>query len=396
MRKKHAVAPRLLGLITLSVLGSPVVAGACGGSSNVSTQQNNAGGTGGTVAGRGGTSGKGSSGRSGRAGTGGNGAQGGTRTGDGGEAGESTGGITSGASGVGGGRGGNGAGSGGSAAASGGNAGNAMAGMGGASGASAGGSQGGTAGQSGDAGSSVGIVGVLGTECSPPGALACAGNHQKLTVLCGANGQWQPNQTCAADLYCDSTPGPNVGLCAPVADGCDSGPGTVFCSADEKQVVTCGPDAVTRSEKSCDGACHRGLCRDDLDPCPDWDAYDDGTACTMECGVPPYLSRGGCFRSQDDCYSRLFAYPPGVVRTPWSDDVCSCELVEGRALVLALSRGQNWRVTVPSPWSLGRCGEAPVQCVVTDYLNIEMWTPVLDAGPVNIVVEQVGEGDICP
>jgi hypothetical protein len=35
-----------------------------------------------------------------------------------------------------------------------------------------------------------GSVGVLGQSCSPPGMLACAGNEQKLQLLCNASGEW--------------------------------------------------------------------------------------------------------------------------------------------------------------------------------------------------------------
>jgi hypothetical protein len=399
MRMTRSFAPRLLSFIALGVLASPAVAGGCGGNSNVTPQKSGTGGssgTGGATAGRGGTSGSASGGTGNRGGTGGKGAQGGTMNiDDGGEAGESTGG-TGGATGGAGGKAMGGTGGRAGAAGVGGTAGMSAGTAGGPQGGTAG-QSGGTAGQSGAAGNgTAGMVGVLGTQCSPPGALACAGNHQKLTVLCGGNGTWEPNQTCGADLYCDSTPGPTVGLCAPVAEGCDAGPGTVFCTADEKRIVTCGPDAVTRSEMTCDGACHRGVCRDDRDPCPDWDQYDDGTACAKDCGEPEGLVVGTCSVGSGRCYRSFNVFAPAVARTPWSDDVCACEMVEGRTLRIGLISSGYERITVPPPWRIGSCGEEGQQCAVGEYLALDIWTPALDAGPVNIVVEAVNSGATCP
>jgi len=34
---------------------------------------------------------------------------------------------------------------------------------------------------------SPGVTAVLGTPCAPPGALACAGHAQKVTLVCGAS-----------------------------------------------------------------------------------------------------------------------------------------------------------------------------------------------------------------
>jgi hypothetical protein len=282
----------------------------------------------------------------------------------------------------------------GGAAGSSGSAGMSVGGAGSNQGGTAG-ESGGTVGQSGSAGNgAAGMVGVLGTPCSSPGALACAGNFQKLTVLCGGEGEWEPNQTCAADLYCDSTPGPNVGLCRPIAEGCEAGPGTVFCSADEKRIVTCGPDALTKSEVTCDGACHRSVCRDDASPCPDWDQYGAGTACAKDCGEPP-PSPHACI-AVDGCYQALSAAVPSVVRTPWSDDVCACDMAEGRTMYMDLRTTGYKRITVPPPWVIGQCGQEGEQCALVMGQFVVLWTPALDSGPVNIVIEAVNSVDTCP
>jgi hypothetical protein len=396
---------RLLTLAGLGVVASPAIMSGCGNSNTTAPRQSSAGtsGIGGSSAGNGGTSGSASGGR---------GAKGGTSSVDGGEAGESTegNGGTGGSAGAMAGRGGQA--TGGSAGAMAGREGQATGGAGagdsgGVSGGGAGSSQGGAgqagggAGQSGAAGNgTAGMVGVLGTPCSPPGALACAGNYQKLSVLCGGDGEWEPNQTCAADQYCDSTPGQNVGLCQPIAEGCEAGPGA-YCSADEQRIVTCGPDAVTKSEESCDGACHRGVCRDDREACPNWDQYDYGVPCAKDCGEPDSPSPvGGCFTSDEGCYTSMYSIFSAVVRSPWSDDVCACETVEGRTLRFFPEGSADYRrVTVPEPWSIGSCGEEIRRCAIVrgvsdDYLDL--WTPALDSGPVNILVEEVGSGDTCP
>lgn len=100
-----------------------------------------------------------------------------------------------------------------------------------------------------DAGS--GQVAVLGTSCAVAGALACAGNFQKVTLLCGTDKTWQVNTTCAADQYCDSTPGPNAGVCRPALPQCQrSKPGDTYCIPPASlyaaaYLYACGPDTVT-------------------------------------------------------------------------------------------------------------------------------------------------------
>jgi hypothetical protein len=110
-----------------------------------------------------------------------------------------------------------------------------------ASGGTSAGEGGSSAGGSGGSGP-VGAVGTLGQPCSPPAALACAGNYQKVTLICGGDGTWERNETCGADQFCDSTPGVNVGTCRPRTPGCDA-PSIGFCKNASTR-VDCGPDAV--------------------------------------------------------------------------------------------------------------------------------------------------------
>jgi hypothetical protein len=56
-------------------------------------------------------------------------------------------------------------------------------------------------------------VATLGGTCTAPGTLACAGCHQKLTLVCGDSGSWVVNQTCGVGEFCETTPGANAGIC---------------------------------------------------------------------------------------------------------------------------------------------------------------------------------------
>lgn len=269
------------------------------------------------------------------------------------------------------------------------------AGMGGGGGQTDDG-EGGT-GPGGAGGGSSGAVGVLGTECSSPGALACAGNHQKLTVLCGGDGRWAPNVTCGAGDFCDSTPGENAGTCRPELPECADGPGTTFC-ADEKYFVTCSADTVSTSTVACDGACRDGVCRE-ASECPVWEDYDRGVACSLDCGDPGYE----CLIESDGCVLARVGFSSQVrrvvVRTSWAGD--SCDTCGGpdkkMQLLMTGSSTFGYRVTVPEPW-----GAADVDCTVpsgclisqSGIARIIAGSP--DDGPVNIVVEALDAPGSCP
>jgi hypothetical protein len=55
-----------------------------------------------------------------------------------------------------------------------------------------------------------------------------------------------------------------------------------------------------------------------------------------------------------------------------------------------------FRVTVPPPWSIGSCGDEPLHCAIVDGKTVQIWTPELDAGPVNVLVDGSGTLDACP
>ena len=101
----------------------------------------------------------------------------------------------------------------------------------GGSGTAVGGSSavGGTQGAGGS--SVVAATGTLGQPCSTPGALACNGINQKLTLVCGASNTWQTNQTCNnATQVCDPRPGSTAGTCqSPDPECLANSPGVLFC-----------------------------------------------------------------------------------------------------------------------------------------------------------------------
>jgi hypothetical protein len=109
----------------------------------------------------------------------------------------------------------------------------------------------------------VGMVGVLGQTCAPPGALACAGNAQKLQLLCDASGHWVANGTCSGSQLCDSVPGQNAGTCQDQVPKCvGQQPGFEFCiPSGGPELDACGPDLVTITVVTvCPVACANGMC----------------------------------------------------------------------------------------------------------------------------------------
>jgi hypothetical protein len=103
-------------------------------------------------------------------------------------------------------------------------------------------------------------VGVLGSACSSPAALACAGNAQKVTLIC--QGVWMSNGTCGSGQLCDSAAGINRGTCQPIDPPCASAsPGGSVCS-DATTIVQCGPDLVfdTPVGTCTNQACVAGAC----------------------------------------------------------------------------------------------------------------------------------------
>jgi sulfatase modifying factor 1 len=91
-----------------------------------------------------------------------------------------------------------------------------------------------------------GDVAVLGQPCSKVATLACAGNFQKVTLICGGNPPtWTAGPICPNGQFCDSRSGSNQGTCQAVDPLCASlTPGELACS-DATHTVLCGPDLVS-------------------------------------------------------------------------------------------------------------------------------------------------------
>jgi hypothetical protein len=122
---------------------------------------------------------------------------------------------------------------------------------------------------------------TLGDACDSPAELACAGHHQRVTLICGADRRWEVNQTCGGDQVCDSSPGIRRGTCQDRLAECrDFDPGYRFCQ-DSATVAECGPDNVTLSvAETCTGACREGACDNRPNHCPREPFFN----CSDDCG----------------------------------------------------------------------------------------------------------------
>jgi hypothetical protein len=247
----------------------------------------------------------------------------------------------------------------------------------------------------------VGQVATLGDPCDTPADLACAGNHQKVTLICG--GEWVVNETCGSGEYCNSTPGPDVGLCAPEIEECAGlEPGTRFCSAGE--LLECGPDNMTTPlVESCELGCYAAHCAEpgyEPDPCPDPPAWRN---CTDDCGGPVDCTSYECTAN---------AAVPGA-GAPWTDGETSatmyriqvsgepCPCADGEVsarYAFHPPSGPEGHITVPDPWHLifiegeysaeiPAC-EGGVQCASSSgAAYYQIYTNDPNAPPINIVVE---------
>ncbi len=232
-----------------------------------------------------------------------------------------------------------------------------------------GGATGGTA-AGGDGGIGAGPTGVVAepeSECSAPGALACAGNHQRLTLVC-VGGKWQVNETCPENYACDSTPGFDQGTCKERLPECaEHEPGYEFCSG-PTTVTVCGPDNVTLLEEQCPWSCVDGECND----CPAGDYINCGTQCReRDCLETSCVLSTGTY---------LVAPATRIIRTSSFNDACPAECnaqVHGIHINLKSDPTTKVKVTVPSPWRIsneGFCAETSAQeCLIAtsdEYLYL--------------------------
>jgi len=195
-------------------------------------------------------------------------------------------------------------------------------------------------------------VATLGQPCSGPGALACAGENQKLQLLCDGS-KWVQNGTCNGSAVCD-TGEKNRGSCQEPLEGCaDKEPGETYC--EDKVTRRCGTDRV-KSElvEACGSYCN-----------------EEGTGCsadgecplisatTFECASACDADETHCEQGEGEC---SFLDLSGVsradlqgayVRLPSGNDLC-LEHLDGfdcdRRAFIVLLRNGSFQVHLPTGW----------------------------------------------
>lgn len=267
-----------------------------------------------------------------------------------------------------------------------------------------------TSGTGGAGGGPTGVVEELGSECDTPAELACAGNHQRVSLIC-AGGTWQVNETCPENHACDTTPGFDQGTCKERLPECvDQEPGRGVCE-DSATLLQCGPDNVTLEPVECEGSCYEGACDNRPNHCP----AEPFINCGRECGEMSANcdTAAGC--EDKPFVARVFFDQAGqshIVRIGDYDALCTvdCDVHETRGFRLYASTSSTlrWRVTVPAPWGIpttsNHCHEeSPEGCVLVgpDSGDVHLGVVVTDdpaASEQNILIESAAEGETleCP
>jgi len=263
-------------------------------------------------------------------------------------------------------------------------------------GASAGGNQG-------TGGTSVpSATGTLGLACSPVGTLACNGINQRLTLVCGASGKWETNQTCnVATQVCDPRPGSTQGTCQEQDPVCATQtPGVQYC---EKFAEWACDAWVMKAGKVRDcpiGACFDGKCVEATGCSTAWNFLSCSSDCpslldpSTRCGsqgvdvsTPPTDGSSGSaivHRSYAD------AVPP-------TGDVSSCPTRRFFNINPMGSRNAYVMVRVQSPWKvswdfllLGCAFDAPgTTCETVNTANdgITIYTDDPTAPAANVYIQ---------
>jgi hypothetical protein len=279
-----------------------------------------------------------------------------------------------------------------------------------------GGNGGTTAGQSGAGGSSDGGSGdggddgtaVLGDPCDTPGALACAGFHQRVTLICDR--EWTVNQTCGGDQVCDTSSGINRGICRDRLPECrDFEPGHRFCQSDTT-LVACGPDNVTLEVvETCTGICWGDTCDNRPNHCPSPSLGAGLINCADDCGG---RTERWC---EENCPSLSLPLLPNdtiVIRSPAYGGACVPACNPTRRGILIAQDVPNAplpavRVSVAPPWYVtivtvqeDFCTTTPESCLVYagGYGSLYVYTDDPAAGPANVSVETSSQasGLSCP
>lgn len=202
----------------------------------------------------------------------------------------------------------------------------------------------------------------LGAACESPGRLACAGAHQKLTLVCSAGGKWETNQTCPSGQFCSSTLGADVGICkAPEADCAERQPGDAFCASDAYTLMQCDEDGIAPTEvEQCQAGCVDGKCAP-ARSCPENIVYSCDPGCpgpntSPSCfQVCPTPARGisPLLELRDVVNGGKYAIALPAVAG--DSQPCACAEADG-ALQGVVFRvpippaGSRWKFTYPKTW----------------------------------------------
>ncbi|MBN1608763.1 MAG: hypothetical protein JW940_19200 [Polyangiaceae bacterium] len=255
-------------------------------------------------------------------------------------------------------------------------------------------------------------VGTVGTSCSEPGALQCAGTHQRVVVTCNGDGEWEAFESCPVGQYCDTRPGATLGSCQePVAECVGKEPGETFCQNED--LYACGPDTITAYVAEDCVFCIDGQCAD-REECP---SGTNWVNCSKDCADAEYactLDEGFATSGQDcpilDAPSAQWELSlPDFIRTPAAADACQCG--DGtRIFTISYSpaRLPPLRLTVRPPWTIKGYGfveacstPAGGQCLIADKpggYGVVVSTEDASAPPTNMKIEALsGTGEeTCP
>jgi hypothetical protein len=231
----------------------------------------------------------------------------------------------------------------------------AAPGSGGTSGAAGGsGPEAGFGGVPSEGGASGGDDGVeeLGGPCDSLASLACAGNHQRVTLICGADRRWEVNQTCGGDQVCDTSAGIRRGSCQDRLPECrDFDPGYRFCQ-DATTLMECGPDNVTTAlVETCTGACWEAACDNRPNHCP----REAFVNCADDCGenteCSPYCPGIEWYIPIERAAELTFRIPgyAGACTDECSDAIRVFRIFQDLPILNGMPA---LRVRVPPPWKV--------------------------------------------
>jgi hypothetical protein len=112
-----------------------------------------------------------------------------------------------------------------------------------------------------------GAVGVPACGCASTGALACAGNAQRTSLVC-VDSAWTIRGSCEAGSNCETASGSATGTCMSIDPLCaDAAPGGTVC-ATSNQIAKCNADLTSHtSDGNCGAqACVGGVCAGTCSP----------------------------------------------------------------------------------------------------------------------------------